>query len=234
MALVNRMTARIDNITSARFRVVSEYYGGDVRGANIRQVVLVRAPSDLHVQILSPFGQTLQTLVANSDTLSWYDAENAMFYRGTPSPENIARLLPFHLTAADIVRVLLGGPPVDQMGYDPANYTLDWDRTAGRYHLVTPLASGDGHLELGVAHGDWTIVSAKRIDSAGEAVFELRTGDIASRGGFRIPTRLRLLITGDSPVDMSMEVESVEFDVPLPDTLFALEPPQGIDVLALD
>jgi len=233
MELVNMMTARIDDIGSARFRVVSEYYGGELRGANFRQVVLVRQPADLHVQILSPFDQTLQVLVANDDALALYDYENETFYRGSPSPENIARLMPFYMTASDIVRVMLGGPPIDQMGYDPAEYVLEWDGEEGRYTLTVPLANEAGRLEMGVLHDHWVIASAKRFDGDGELVFELRTGDLETHGDTRLPMRLRFLLEGESPVDMSIEVESVELDVPLPDQLFVLEPPAGVEIVDL-
>ncbi len=231
--LVDLMTGRAEGVSSARYRVVSEYYGGDLRGANFRQVVLIRQPADIHVQILSPFDQTLQVLVSNDEALSLYDFEHETFYRGAPTPENLARLLPFYLSAADIVRVLVGGPPLDLMSDDRAAYALSWNEDDGLYRLVVPLATGDGTLELGVRHGDWAIASARRLTASGEQVFELRTGDFELQGGLEIPMRLRFLLDRPEEIDMSLDVERVEIDPTLPDSLFELQPPAGVEVIDL-
>ena len=228
--LVNRLT----DLQSARFRVVAEYYGGDMRGANFRQVVLVRQPEDVHVQTLSPFGQTLQILVSNGETLAFYDLEEQVFYSGQPTPGNLARLLPFYMTAGDIVRVLLGGPPLDQFHSDTDRYELSWDRDEGRYILSVPLFGEEGRLELGIRHGDWTLAAAKRFDGNGDLVFELRTGDFEEFGETYMPRRLRFILEGDTPVDMSIEAESLEINPALPDELFVLEPPRGVEQRSLD
>lgn len=232
--LLDAMRIRLDGLQSGRFRVVTEYYGGELRGANFRIVVLVRQPGDLHIEVLSPFGQSLQTLVSNSVQLSLYDLEQEVFYYGTPSPENIARILPFYLTDVDIVRVLLGGPPLTLMSDDAEAYELEWDGERGSYHLTAPLRTGDGRLELWVRHDEWVIEAAKRLDEDGTLVFELRTGDFEPVGDFIIPMQLRFLLETENEIDMSLEIESAELNVDLPDLLFELEPPRGIERVPLD
>ena len=232
--MTNVLVNRLSDLQSARFRVVAEYYGGDMRGANFRQVVLVRQPEDIHVQTLSPFGQTLQILVSNGETLAFYDLEEEVFYSGQPTPGNLARLLPFYMTAGDIVRVLLGGPPLDQFHSDTDDYQLSWDREEGRYTMSVPLANQVGRLELGIRHGDWTLAAAKRFDDDGELVFELRAGDFEAAGETYLPRRLRFILEGDNPVDMSIEAESLEVNPALPDELFVLDPPRGVEQRSLD
>jgi outer membrane lipoprotein-sorting protein len=232
--LLNVMSGRLGDLHSARFSVVTEYYGPGGRGANFRQAVLVRAPEDLHVQVISPFGTTLSVLVSNGQTLSLWDQENEVFYSGSPSPRNIARMLPFYMTAADIVRVLLGGPPLDQIGPNTPDYELEWDGDEGRYRLTLPLPDNDGRLELGVRHNDWTVESARRFDTDGELVFELRTGDPQDVGDTVLPMQLRFMLYGEIEIDMSMEVESAEVNVDLPDSLFELDPPRGVEQINLD
>lgn len=232
--LLDAMRIRLDGLQSGRFRVVTEYYGGELRGANFRIVVLVRQPGDLHIEVLSPFGQSLQTLVSNSEQLSLYDLEQEVFYYGTPSPENIARILPFYLTDVDIVRVLLGGPPLALISDDVEDYELEWDGERGSYHLTAPLTTQDGTLELWVRHDDWVIEAAKRLDEDGALVFELRTGDFELIGETMIPMQLRFLLETDDEIDMSLEIESAELNVDLPDLLFELEAPRGIEQVPLD
>ena len=232
--MTNVLVHRLADLQSARFRVVAEYYGGEMRGANFRQVVLVRQPEDIHVQTLSPFGQTLQILVSNGETLAFYDMEEEVFYSGAPTPGNLARLLPFYMTAGDIVSVLLGGPPLLQFHPETDGYELSWDGEEGRYTMSVPLANEDGRLELAIRHGDWTLAGAKRFDGNGDLIFELRTGDFEAVGDTYLPRRLRFLLEGENPVDMSIEAESLEINPSLPDELFVLEPPRGVEQRSLD
>jgi outer membrane lipoprotein-sorting protein len=237
--LLAHMRDRLDGLQSARFRVVIEYYDGRTRGANFRAAVLVRQPEDLHVQVLSPFGDPLRTLVSNGTRLSLYDLEAQTYYWGSPSPENIARILPFYMTAADIARVLLGGPPLDEIDPDPTHDTLEWDRVRGAYRLSAPFAHQEGHLDLWVRHGDWTVEAARGFDGSGAQQFELRTGNLQpTDAGPPVPMRLRFLLDrGDDAggdIDMSIEVESAQINVDLPDSLFELEAPAGVEQVPLD
>lgn len=230
-----RMLERLDAVQSARFRVLIEYYDGETRGANFRGVVLVRQPEDIHVQLLSPFGDSLRTLVSNGQRLAMYDLEAQTYYYGAPTPENLARILPFYLTAADIARVMLGGPPVDLMNPDPATHTLEWDTERGSYRLSAPLAGQPGRLDLWVRHGDWSVEWAKRYDADGDVVFELRTGDYEEVDGVAVPQALRFLYeAAENPIDMSIDVERSEVNVDFIDELFVLEAPAGVRQVPLD
>jgi outer membrane lipoprotein-sorting protein len=233
--LLAHMTERLETVRSARFRVILEYYDRETRGANFRAAVLVRQPEDLHVQLLSPFGDPLRTLVSNGRRLSMYDLEAQTYYYGSPTPENVARILPFYLTAADIARVLLAGPPLDLMHTDPAELSLDWDGERGAYRLSGPMAHEPGRLDLWVRHGDWTLQWAQRHDARGGLVFELRTGGFETVDGAGLPTRIRFLYEApDRSVDMSISVERTELNVDFNDALFELEAPHGVRQVALD
>ncbi|MCA9564694.1 MAG: DUF4292 domain-containing protein [Myxococcales bacterium] len=231
--LLERIEARGDQIHSARLRVVSEYYDGELRGANFRQVVLVREPQDIHVQILSPFGQSLQTLHCNGERLSLYDLEQQIYYFGDATPQNLSRLLPFYMTPADVVRVLTGGPPLEQFGEDTSAYELSWDTEAGLYQLTVPLRHEPGSLQLGVRHGDWGIANARRYNADGDLVFELRTGDFEEIDGVWVPNRLRFLHNTEPEVDMSMEVEQFDLNPELNDALFEMDAPAGVEQIPL-
>jgi hypothetical protein len=233
--LLGHMTRRLEEVRSARFRVLLEYYDGETRGANFRGAVLVRQPEDIHIQLLSPFGDPLRTLVSNGERLSLYDLDAQTYYYGSPTPENLARILPLYLTAADIARVLLAGPPLDLMDADPAGMSLEWDRSRGSYRLGVPLAREPGRLVLWVRHGDWSIEWAERRDGRGDLVFELRTGELEVINGIALPMRLRFLYRAtDHPIDMSIDVERAELNVDFGDALFVLAAPQGVRQVALD
>jgi hypothetical protein len=142
--LMAHLQSRLEGLSSARIQAVGEYYGGDVRGANVRTIVLVRRPADLHVQVLDPMGNPLESLFCNGQQLSLYDLAEQRYYYGAPTPENLARLMPFYMGAEDIVRVFLGGAPLDMIDGDATHHQLSWDGERGAYLWTVPLASQPG------------------------------------------------------------------------------------------
>jgi hypothetical protein len=88
-------------------------------------------------------------------------------------------------------------------------------------------------LQLLVRHGDWTVAGAQRRDVQGELVFDLRMGDFQDFQQTVLPTRIRFLMYGETEVDMSLDVDSVDVNVDLPDSLFELDPPRGVEQIPL-
>lgn len=232
--LLEAMLTRLDAIESARMRATLEYYGDGGR-ARVQQAVLARSPNLLRIETLSPFDTSLAVFMVDGETLTYYDLQAQTYMSGAPTPSNVARFVPFYMTAQDLVRVLFGGPPLDAASTDSDEYTLAWDGRAGAYRMVLPLIAG-GELVLHVQHETWTVSGAAQYDADGEPIFELRTGDFAAveADGFvtSMPRRLRFIMEGED-IDISLDVERLDMNVTLPDGLFQLAPPPGVEVILL-
>ncbi|MFT6395778.1 MAG: outer membrane lipoprotein-sorting protein [Bradymonadia bacterium] len=232
--LLEAMLTRLDAIESARLRATLEYYGDGGR-ARVQQAVLARTPDLLRIETLSPFDTSLAVFMVDGQTLTFYDLQTQTYMSGSPTPENVARFVPFYMTAEDLVRVLFGGPPLDAASTDADEYTLQWDGRAGAYRMVLPLTAG-GELVLHVQHGTWTVSGAAQYDVDGDPIFELRTGDFTTIEGdgftTTMPQRLRFIMEGED-IDISLDVERIDMNVPLPDTLFQLAPPPGVEEILL-
>lgn len=232
--LLEAMLTRLESIESSRMRATLEYYGDGGR-ARVEQAVLARAPDLLRVETLSPFGTSLSVFMSDGETLTFYDLQEQIYVSGSPTPSNIARFVPFWMSAADLVRVLFGGPPLDAAVADADEYTLEWDRRAGAYRMRLPIMSG-GELIVHVQHGTWVVSGAERYDADGDPVFELRTGDFerVSLGDVEttMPRRLRFIMA-DEDIDISLDVESISMNVALGDALFQLAPPPGAEINSL-
>ena len=232
--LLEAMLTRLDAIESTRMRATLEYYGDGGR-ARVEQAVLARSPDLLRIETLSPFGTSLAVFMSDGETLTFYDLQDQTYMSGPPSPQNIARFVPFWMSASDLVRILFGGPPLDAAVPDTDGYTLEWDRREGAYRMALPIHTG-GELVLEVQHGSWTVSGATQFDDEGDQVFELRTGDfrLVEVEGFEttIPQRLRFIMETED-IDISLDVESIDMNVNLPDQLFQLAPPPGVEVVNL-
>ncbi len=232
--LLEAMLTRLDTIESTRMRATLEYYGDGGR-ARVDQAVLARAPNLLRIETLSPFGTSLSVFMSDGETLTFYDLQEQTYMSGSPSTGNIARFVPFRMSADDLVRILFGGPPLDAAVSDSDQYTLEWDRRAGTYRMVLPIAAG-GELVLLVQHTTWTVSGATQYDEEGDRVFELRTGDFdaVDVDGFQttMPRRLRFIMESED-IDISLDVESIDMNVFLADPLFQLAPPPGVEVVYL-
>lgn len=223
---------RLEAIQAGRIRAWLEVYGGRGR-VRVRQAVLYEAPNRVRIETISPFDTSLNVLVIANGTLDYYDIQSQQYFRGPATSANLLQLAPIPLTPADMVRVLAGGPPLDQINPDPDTYAMRWNTRVGAYTLRLPLLEG-GELELDVRHADWALAGARQFDDDGDLVYEVRGGDFRATGdhGVVMPWRLRVLLPAER-VDVELEVERYHLNPTLPATLFELSPPRGIEIIAL-
>jgi hypothetical protein len=80
------------------------------------------------------------------------------------------------------------------------------------------------------------VSGAAQYDVDGDPIFELRTGDFTTIEGdgftTTMPQRLRFIMEGED-IDISLDVERIDMNVSLPDTLFQLAPPPGVEEILL-
>lgn len=226
---------RLAVLDAARLRAELEYYGDEGR-ARVDQIVLAREPGDVRIETLSPFGTTLTVFVVNAESLRYWDLQSEEFVVGAPTPEHIGLFIPFALSAADVVRVLLGAPPYDRIASSPDEYTMEWDSRRDAYRLRLPLASSQGELSVWVTHGTFTLVAARETDGEGRTVFEIRAGRFErERVGeqvLEVPRRIEFEMPREG-IDISLDVTSSQWNPELVDALFELREPRGVEVQEL-
>lgn len=232
--LYDAMLARLDGVESARLVATLEYFGDDGR-VKLKQVVLVRKPSSLRVETLSPFDSTLNVLTSNGIRLKYFDLQNERFFEGQATAANVAKLVPVYIAPADLVRVVLGGPPVRHTTGEPENWDLSWDSRRGAYSLKIPLEDG-GTIEIFVQHRAWTVSGAISRDRNGDVVYEVRSGNFKSvehgEATMLVPQRIQFLMPARG-IDASLDVERYDLNAELGEELFDLSPPAGISVEGL-
>jgi hypothetical protein len=220
--LVDSLAARRDAIHGLRSLARTKYTtASESRGA--RQLIIAARPDRLRLEILSPFGVAF-VLTSVGGSLTAYDRDEATFYRGTATPENLSRYTQVGLPVAVAVDLLLGTPPFAESG----SGLVSWE---------------DGQVKLWQevgrrVHVTWfteTLEPARyeQRDDSGNVLLRASFGDFADVRSVRVPTRLGLDFPG-SQQRIEIAFREPELNPPLPDSIFALATPSGSTVVDLD
>lgn len=218
--------ARFSSFQSARFKnVVLDYFGKGDR-VKVKQLILVMSPTYLRVQTRMPASDEIMSLlVSDGQQFSMHRRDTNEYFSGTASKENIAKLLPIELSAADVSRVMLGSAPWDRFDEQSSPPTLSWDGSEGAYKYKVDRNAG-GELRMWVRHTDYAVVKMVETNTSGDEVYSYSTDDWKRYGNRALP-EFRRFEWPDRDLDFSMEVGETQLDVELPESLFELPPPAG-------
>lgn len=220
LAQVGARQARVTSV-SGEARVSVEAPGG---GGTVGQFLAARRPDALHVEALDFFGNPVAVLVAEGGRFALWDARQKVFYRGRATPENLGRLLPLPLEAAEAVEILCGGAPLrgDPVRVEP-----------GRGFATLVLA--EGSLEQALRVGPGATVERSEVRARGEqpvGAYDLAFDDRDAEGA-RFPRALKLRASSPK-VKLDVRWKDATVNGPLDDALFRLSPPRGARVVDLD
>ena len=224
--------ARVERFDAVRFKdVVLDYYGKDER-IKVRQLILVKSPGHLFIQTKLPGSdEVLNHLVSDGVSFAMHQRDTNTYYTGKPTRENINRLLPVDLSAADVVRVMLGGAPWERVELEGQQPTLSWDRRVGRYRVQTTLRGGHV-LVLEVRHTDFAVVEVRETDANDKLVYHYTTQRWKRFGELSLPESRRF-VWPSKQLDFSLDVGQTQVNIDLPETLFEFPPPAGSQIIEL-
>jgi len=189
------------------------------------QLVAVDGQGRLRIDVLSPFGQPLSTLVSDGARLMIYSLEEQRFLIGASTPENLARLVPLKLDPSALSSLLRGAIPL--LAHDTA--TVAWDAEAGT-HQLDLRASGQRQL-IDLEPIALRVVRLRQW-RGGALDLDGRFGDYSGTGDAIIPQRMRFESPGEA---LRVDIKVVDFTLnpALTESTFQLEPPRGVVVQAL-
>lgn len=225
--------ARVESFSAARFKeVVLDYYGKDER-IKVRQLILVRPPANLHIKTRLPGSdEVLNLLVTDENSFAMHQRDSNTYYTGSPTRENINRLLPVDLSAQDVVRVMLGGAPWDRFEREGGRATLTWDRKKGRYLALTTTRAG-GTLSFEIRHTDFAVIEVRELSKDDKLLYHYTTDDWKRFGELSLP-QYRRFVWPAKQLDFSLDVGETQVNIELPDTLFQFEAPAGSQIIQVD
>jgi hypothetical protein len=185
-------------------------------------------PDRVRLETRDFFGNVAAVLVADGGRFAFYDARRQVYYRGEATPENVSRLLPVALPAAELATVLCGSAPL----VEGAPLAVE----ASGARLLLRLGAGPAAQELGV--GEEAAVETSRVRRPAPAPgagpdHDLEFEAFRRRGGARFPTVARLAVPA---AGVRLELrwkEDLEVNGPADPALFRLDPPRGARVVDL-
>ncbi|MBN1141128.1 MAG: DUF4292 domain-containing protein, partial [Deltaproteobacteria bacterium] len=188
---------------------------------NSRQVLLVRQPDRLRLELLGLFGSPVLVAALNNREAAALDLSQGAFFRGAPSAANLDRLLRLPVSSRDLVALALHQTPPLEDGIWLAAATADGYRLSG---------SGDDEVQELHFSRDRQLVRLI-LSRRGEKVLEAWYGDFsAEHGGFPLEMKFLLPLR---QLEVAIRFTALEVNAPLGDGLFELSPPEGFRVLSL-
>jgi hypothetical protein len=177
----------------------------------------------LRFEVFDFFGNPAAVLVAGGGRFALLDARAGILYRGDDTPENLARLLPVPLGAADLASLVCGGVPI----LDGQAVTAE----PGDGVVLLEVAGEAGRQVLAVGEAA-SIVSASFLPGArGGTAWKAAFSTFRHPGGRRFPTEVELRGGG---AELSLRwKDDLEVNGRPEDALFALDPPRGVRTIDL-
>lgn len=189
-----------------------------VAGLWTRQVVLVQRPSEVRMDVMSPFGLVM-ALGTQRDLLWAYSPSDQVRFEGAASPDNLARFLGAPVSVGDLVDILMGLPPARVASRPP---TLERSPDA-MWLVVLPVEGGEQRVWF-----DPATLEPRRAEERRNGVVTFTVAFDEYRDGFPHALDVKAPLGGSSA---RLAYDQIETNVPLDGTLFA--PPSTPRVLPL-
>jgi outer membrane lipoprotein-sorting protein len=173
-SLTSAMAERDRSLESLQTSAVMEFSNG-ADHVKAREDIVVRRPSSLRVEAMSPFGVAL-IVAAQDSRLQIFEPSKNTLMRGTADAATLARFARIPMAPRDAVGLLMGIVPEAQNTSPPDGVTSEGDMTVLAYN------EADGaRRELGFQNGQLAMVRKRTPDGA--VNFEIRYADYRDIGG---------------------------------------------------
>lgn len=179
--LINAMAERDRALESMQTNAVMEFTNG-ADHVKAREEIIVRRPSSLRVEAMSPFGVAL-IVAAQDSRLQIFEPSKNTLMSGIADADTLARFARIPMAPRDAVGLLMGIVPEAQKASAPDSVTTDGDVTMLNYDLPD-----HSRRELGFQNNELMIVRLK--DVTGAVSLEIRYADYHDIGGVMFAYRV--------------------------------------------
>lgn len=224
--LLAPLNARLEQSAGLRGLAKVTYRDAEQRGS-ATQAIAVALPDRFRLESFSLLG-VVALHVCDGGSLAAYFPREGVIYRGSANPVTIARFTRLHLSPGQVVRLLLGLPPF-AVGTDGARVRAEPN---GGYRVDLPhFDRGHAMLRFDAQTGwlrGWEVA-----DEAGDVRARGELDDYRPVAGRMFPFTIRL---SDPNAGRHVRVEYRELtpSPALPDMLFTVDTPAGVEEIDLD
>lgn len=195
------------------------------RSVTARQFLIVERPDRLRVEVFSPFGAIFALTTSGGELAAWVREEKRV-YRGEATAENLSRWTGLDLQVADVVDVLLGGPPER----DVRSASVFAESATGRLRLRQETVAGAQVVSF--ASDTLLPLGLEELDLDGRLLWRATFASYRDIAGVTLATRIGLELPASSQ-SVDITLSEPEVNPPLPESLFLLPTPPGATVFPL-
>jgi hypothetical protein len=196
-------------------------------GGSLTQFVVAERPDRVRLDAVDFFGNPVATLAAAGGRFALLDLKAGVFYRGRASPGNLARLVPFEVTAPELVLLLCGAAPIVEgrpAGVEPGDGVL---------RLTVEAADRVQRLDVGEGAAVHASAVRARGGGAPAGALDVAFDRFEPLGGRPFPMELRVDAPG-AHASVRLRWKEIEANGVIPPGGWELAPPPGVRIVDLD
>jgi len=202
-------------------------YASPTQSFRSSQMVAVRAPSSIRIDVMNPFGVSY-SVATDGERVSAYDRREKVFYEGRAAADSFERFLGVAIGAPDLAALLRGLPPdLGLAGGEGRVVAAEggwlWSRTDAGGAAVEMLVADPSLDPLRVRFG---------AGGDGAQTIEAEFGDYRDIGG--VPVAHRILVRFAGGAQLQLRYSFLQTGVALGDDAFRLVRPEGIRAVDID
>ena len=203
----------------------------------VGQDLVISSDNAQHMRItISAFDKAVATLVTDGTAFALMDVSQNAYVTGMATPENISKILPVFLSAADLYRVIHGQYPTDDLADNALEtQTFAWDPAENGYCRTLAMRNGHTqHVYYSYPAGDVFKIVVRDGD---KALYTYEASDFkdtkTDQSSYRFPRKI-LFSLAKQKTDVRLRIDKVDVDVEFSDAVFMLLPPEGAQIFILD
>ena len=187
-----------------------------------RQMMAADSDGRLRIDVLTPFGQPLSTLVSDGARIILYSMRERRVLIGPATPENLNRLIPIQLSPEELSKLMRGVTPLIKH----QDASVSWQSDRGRYVLTVTAGSVRQVVEMEPEH--LRVTSIEKYSDE-QKIYQAKLGQYTGTGDAILPRRIRFEVTRDA-LKVDLVVKESRVNPTLPEAAFHLDPPRGIPI----
>ena len=199
--------------------------GGENRKTT--ELILIKKPQHLRMDILSPFGSPVLTMATNGEDINLQYHSRNRFFSGKAGDPNMAAILSPSLNIEELVLILTGGIPL--ITFDESKSTSTWEREGYRLSLQNETTRQDILFD---GKGLYPLTSTI-YDRQERTLLSVTMGKYKGVDGFDFPSTINLFMPLED-YEMKVRYSRVALNENLELEAFSLSPPEGVFIESLE
>ncbi len=191
------------------------------------QLILLQRPSSIRLDAVTPFGRPVLTLSTNGETMDVFYHRKNRFFSGDARSRNLSAIFPASLSIKDLTLILSGQIPLIEFDEDSLRAEIE----NGRYLLT--MARDGIREEFYYDMETLDPLEGAIYGPGGETVLAVSMGKYKAFDNLGLPTRIKISLPHENYI-MEINYSEISPNNVLPEKLFALKPPEGVEIEHLD